>query len=136
MPAPKIPPVVVDVERLNEPFRAKAKALLASISEHRLPMMVFETLRPLERQAWLHAKGYSRAAGPNGPHPWGLAMDVILDPKSTEWKEIGDRPIGVGGGGANWDTRLQPDGGRPRPRAPRRRSRRADVRRTHQGAGS
>ena len=108
MPPPKIPAIVNDVERLNEPFRAKAKALLASIAEDRLPMVVFETLRPLERQAWLHAKGYSKAAGPNGPHPWGLAMDVVLDPKSPEWKGIGDRPVGVGGGGANWDTGYNP----------------------------
>jgi hypothetical protein len=108
MPAPKIPAVVADVERLNEPFKSKAKALLESIAKDRLPMMVFETLRPLERQAWLHAKGYSRAAGPNGPHPWGLAIDVVLDPKSREWIEIGSRPLAIGGGGANWDTGYNP----------------------------
>lgn len=108
MPPPKIPPVVSDIALLNEPFKAKARKLLAAIADHHLPMVVFETLRPLSRQAWLHSKGYSKAAGPNGPHPWGLAMDVILDPKSSEWKDIGDRPMGVGGGGAPWDTGFNP----------------------------
>ena len=108
MPPPKIPAIVADVEKLNAPFKPKAHELLALIEEHRLPMVVFETLRPLERQKWLFQKGYSRASGANGPHCWGLAIDVVLDPKSKEWKEIGDRPIAVGGGGAPWDTGYDP----------------------------
>lgn len=108
MPAPKIPPVVRDVARLSPPFREKVEALLVAIDEDELPMRVFETLRPLERQRWLHAKGYSRAAGPNGPHPWGLAVDIILDAKSPRWRGIGDRPQAIGGGGAEWDTGYDP----------------------------
>lgn len=111
MPPPKIPAVVADVARLNVPFREKAEQLLASIEANSLPLRVFETLRPLERQRWLHAKGYSKAAGPNGPHPWGLAIDIILDAKSPHWRDIGDRPLAIGGGGSEWDTGYNPTAG-------------------------
>lgn len=110
MPAPKIPAVVADVERLNEPFKAKAKKLLAAIDAAGLPMRVFETVRPLERQRWLFDKGYSKAAGPNGPHPWGLAIDIILDAKSKRWP-AGVHVLAVGGGGSEWDTGYDPVAG-------------------------
>lgn len=110
MSPPKIPPVVTDIELLNTPFKEIVKQLVADIEENKLPMRVFETLRPLARQRWLFDKGYSRASGPNGPHCWGLACDIILDERSPHWKDIGERPLAVDGGGAAWDTGYQRDG--------------------------
>lgn len=103
MPPPKIPPVVSDINLLTPQMKERVVALLSDVVTDRLPLRVFETLRRIERQEWLFAKGYSKAKGANGPHPWGLAVDIILNPKSPEWKEIGDRPTAIGGG-VEWDT--------------------------------
>jgi hypothetical protein len=108
LPAPKTPKPIADLERLVDPFKAKAKALAALIAEERMPMVVYETARPISRQQALFEQGVSRTT--LGPHCYGLAMDCVLDVHSRRWVELGGRPfIAVDGGGPQWDTGYNAD---------------------------
>lgn len=114
MPAPKIPAIQADPALLVEPFAEKAKHLILAVDHAGLPMVVFETRRAIARQDWLADKGYSKAHGLSGPHCWGLAIDMVLDPKASYWRGAqgqGQWPQKVGGGAA-WDTgfELRADG--------------------------
>lgn len=103
MPAPKIPPIRFELSWLSAIFEPKARALVSASADEGLPMVTFETGRAVARQDWLADKGYSRARGASGPHPWGMAIDRVLDPKHIHWNTVGEWPQKTEGGAA-WDT--------------------------------
>jgi hypothetical protein len=111
MPRSSAPPVISNLGELHPPFLDVVQQLLAMAASDNLPVRVFETRRSLVRQEWLFKNGFSRAAGANGPHPWGLAVDIILEPKHDYWSAQGvkadGRPQKAGGGGAEWDTGVE-----------------------------
>lgn len=103
----KEPQRISSLEELEPQFRGDVRALIADLAHEDLPISVFETRRSLARQDWLAAKGVSRATGPSGPHPYGLAIDIVLDPDHPSWPARGGAPIRVGGAGAPWDTGIE-----------------------------
>jgi hypothetical protein len=108
MPAPKTPKPIVDLARLAEPFKPLAVALVEQLARERLPMVVFETVRPIGRQQALFEQGFSRTT--LGPHCYGLAIDCVLDVHTRRWVELGGRPLrAIDGGGAPWDTGYDAD---------------------------
>ena len=106
MPAPKISPRCTSIDALSEPFRTVARRFYESCVVNQLPVQVYETLRAVDRQRWYFDKGRSRANSiDSSPHCWGLAIDVVLDPRHLAWARRGVRPLrSYDGGGAEWDT--------------------------------
>lgn len=100
-----------DLDRLKEPMRARALALLADVKKGGLPLRVFEVWRSRERQETLVRKGASRTL--NSPHMHGLAFDMVLEPAHIYFQK--DGPVAHSGGGAPWDTGIE-DGVIVRPR--------------------
>ena len=108
----KQPKRIIDVDALEPSFATQVRALLQTLKEEGLPVEVFETRRSLERQAWLHGEGVSRAAGVGGPHVHGLAVDIVLDVEHHYWGMHGCMPVVVGDAGAPWDTGVELRNGR------------------------
>lgn len=105
MAPPKLPPRIVDVEVLAEPFLPMARAIVAGVVAADLPMVVRETRRSIRLQDYYFSKGWTEKRGAKGPHPWGLAIDMVLDPKDARWAKLGERPVkAVDGGAADFDT--------------------------------
>jgi hypothetical protein len=111
MPPSKTPPAITDLAQLDPACEPAARHFLRLLQEHELPYVVAETRRTVARQKALYDKGVSKAAGANGPHPWGLALDVILDHKSRYWAGK-TKPMTAGGVITGWDTGydVTPDG--------------------------
>lgn len=95
------------LDALEPMFLVTVRAFLEDCMAEDLPLWVFETRRSLDRQAWMRAAGVSRASGLDGPHPWGLAIDIVLDPKHASWPKRGGPPVRVGDSGAAWDTGVE-----------------------------
>ncbi len=113
MAPPRLPKRITDLASLAPPFRPVAEKIVADVIAEDLPMVVRETLRSLELQAYYAKKGWSDATGISAPHCWGLAMDMVLAVKDDRWAKIGERPIkAIDGGGPEWDQgwELLPDG--------------------------
>lgn len=66
--------VITSLDLLKEPFRSKARGLLADLTERRTFFVVTETLRTYGRQELLVKEGKSRTMRSN--HLVGKAMDV------------------------------------------------------------
>lgn len=111
------------VNGLREPFRARVRLLLERLERDGLPFIVFEARRTFTRQQSLYEKGrtldngvwrirdrkqvVTNALPGEGPHNWGLAVDLVLDTESPWWG--GARPTGP------WDTGKDPAGRPLRP---------------------
>ena len=106
--------VITDIEQLEPNYKVQAKAFLLDLAG--LPVQLYETRRSLARQAYLCRIGASRANGANGPHPWRLACDIILDVHHVYWNDKKTRPQikydahGRAVGGAAWDIGLDDHG--------------------------
>jgi hypothetical protein len=116
VPPSRLPPAVTDLARLNDPFRDLAQQLVDAVAAYvppgvdvvGLPLVVNETWRPLVRQRAFYNSGNSKLTV--GPHCFGLAMDMVLDPRDARWPKFGDRPFrAIDGGGAPWDTGYDAD---------------------------
>jgi len=110
----KAPPRITSLDELHPAFRHDVDLVLAAVADERLPFVVFETRRTIERQQHLYRLGVTRASGADGPHFHGLAFDLVLDEKNPRWAENHERPIGTSTRGVAWDTGVEWDGTRAR----------------------
>lgn len=97
-------PVVSSIDALHPDMQPAARAFVEA-TKGRLPVRIFETLRPAARQDELYKQGTSRAKAGKSPHNFGLAFDVILDLDSPLWAP--DTWAGLkrkGGPDGPWDT--------------------------------
>ncbi|HEY9011873.1 MAG TPA: D-alanyl-D-alanine carboxypeptidase family protein [Devosia sp.] len=74
-----------DLSRLHPLAREKFNAVLARLTEAKLPFEIFEAYRTPQRQAWLYAQGRTRpgdivtkADAWQSYHQYGLAADFVL----------------------------------------------------------
>ena len=106
----KAPPRLTSLDELHPAFRHDVDLLMSAIEDERLPFVVFETRRTVDRQNHLFSIGASKAKGLSGAHPHGLAVDFILDEKNPRWAENHERPLGTATRGAPWDTGVEWNG--------------------------
>lgn len=106
-PPPTEPRRIFELSELEAYFHEDVARVLTDVAAAELPFVVFETRRSLARQSWLFDHGVTKAHGASGPHPYGLAVDLVLDPLHPSWPARGGRPVTRPGIGAAWDTGIE-----------------------------
>jgi len=92
--------MVNELGLLEPGFRQRVEAFLAELMRRRIYVVVIETLRSPERQAYLFATGKTRTPD-RSRHLYGLAIDIVPCAEyngkvtkvawdSPRWREIGE----------------------------------------------